>query len=404
MPTTKAQPAAAAALNAHFDTRTAAYELAAHLREGLAKAGGDGGSARCDAVALFGSYHHRAAFEDAAEILRHELEPGVLVGTTADSVVGGDTELEGRAGLSALALRVPGASLRPFRLGMHELLTSTDAPELFRQYLGVDEQRRTAIVFADPFTTPAARLLPLLRGTADLPAVSAIGGFASGASQPGQNVLLLDRAAYIDGMVGIAIGGVRVDALISQGCRPVGPPLVVTKAAGNMILELGGRRAVEAAQGVVFAMNESDRALLSRGLQVGVVVNEYQARFGRGDFVVRGILGVNARNGGLAVNDMPRVGQTIQFHLRDPATAEEDLQLLLDAAQLEDRPFASLLFSCAGRGTRLFSEPNRDVGAIQRRLGPLPLAGFSATGEIGPLGDRCLVHGHTVCAALLRGA
>jgi small ligand-binding sensory domain FIST len=99
---------------------------------------------------------------------------------------------------------------------------------------------------------------------------------------------------------------------------------------------------------------------------------------------------------------MPRVGQTIQFHVRDAATAGEDLQLLLDAQQLKDRPFAGLLFTCNGRGTRMFSDRNHDVAVIRDRLGELPLAGFFAAGEIGPIGTQSFLHGHTAVLALLR--
>ena len=398
MPSTSARPVAAAALNSHFDTRTAAYELSGRLRETLTAAG----PAICDLLRLFGSFHHRAAFEDAAEIVRYELNPDILLGCTAESVLGGGTELEGRAGLSALALRLPGADLRPFRLGAHELLTSVDMPDLFRGYLGVNEERRHVITIADPFTTPTAKLLTLLAPDGERPGCAAIGGLASGASQPGHNVLMLDRAAYMDGMIGVSIGGVRIDALVSQGCRPIGPPMVITRCSGNTILELGGRSAIEVAQEIVSGLDEARRALLGRGLFVGLVVNEYRERFGRGDFVIRAILGANSRNGGITVSESPRVGQTMQFHLRDPATAEEDLQLLLDAEQLDDRPFAALLFNCTGRGTRLFGTPSNDSALLQRRVGPVPLAGFRAAGEIGPIGDRTFVHGHTACAALFR--
>jgi small ligand-binding sensory domain FIST len=115
-------------------------------------------------------------------------------------------------------------------------------------------------------------------------------------------------------------------------------------------------------------------------------------------------MGFDQRSGGIGVGDMARVGQTIQFHVRDAATATEDLQLLLDAQVMHDQPpFAGLLFTCNGRGERLFGEANHDLNIIRRRFGgDMPIAGFHAAGEFGPIGDRSFYHGHTACLALLR--
>jgi len=63
-----------------------------------------------------------------------------------------------------------------------------------------------------------------------------------------------------------------------------------------------------------------------------------------------------------------------------------------------------LLFTCNGRGTRMFSQPHHDAAAIARALGPLPLAGFFAQGEIGPIGRQNFVHGFTASIALFEQA
>jgi small ligand-binding sensory domain FIST len=135
---------------------------------------------------------------------------------------------------------------------------------------------------------------------------------------------------------------------------------------------------------------------------IGTVIDEYKDRFGRGDFLVRSILGMDQKKEAIAVGDTPRVGQTVQFHVRDAATAHEDLQLLLDAQQLKEAPLGAMLFTCNGRGARLFKDGRNDVQTIRDRLGDLPLAGFFAAGEIGPIGGRCFVHGHTASLALVR--
>ncbi|HEB60654.1 MAG TPA: hypothetical protein ENJ06_02415, partial [Phycisphaeraceae bacterium] len=142
--------------------------------------------------------------------------------------------------------------------------------------------------------------------------------------------------------------------------------------------------------------------LASRGLLLGKVIDEYKDHFGRGDFLIRGIIGADPKAGILAIEEPLRVGQTVQLHVRDATTADEDLKLLLDGQKIHDQPAAALLVSCNGRGKKLFDQPHHDVLAVKQALGDIPLAGFFAAGEIGPIGNRSFLHGHTASLVLFR--
>jgi small ligand-binding sensory domain FIST len=397
VPTDVKAPRAACAVSSHMDTRTAATEIAHALHDSL----GEG----CDAMFIFASYHHRAALEPGAQLIRAALRPTFTLGVTAESVLGFDQELEGVAGLAALGLRMPpGTRLHPWSFIHGRTLLNFDDAAAMRGHLGVGDDTRAVLMLADPFSTPMQQLLPAIGACRAPRPVPVIGGMASGASQPGHNLMIQGELAVPAGAVGLTISGpVAVDLVVSQGCRPVGQAMVITKVKNNVILEIGGRKALEVIQEMAQALPERERPLLAKGLFAGLVTNEYKDRFGRGDFLVRNILAADKGAGSIAVGDVPRVGQTIQFHVRDAETAEEDLQLLLDAQELKDPPFAGLLFTCNGRGTRLFAKPNHDVNVIRQRLGSLPLAGFFAAGEIGPIGDRSFVHGQTASLALFRG-
>jgi small ligand-binding sensory domain FIST len=200
--------------------------------------------------------------------------------------------------------------------------------------------------------------------------------------------------------VGALLGpGVAVETVVSQGCRPFGQPLVVTRADGNLILELAGTPALERLVAQAHgALTEEEVALLEMGgLQIGRVIDEHRESFGRGDFLLRGVLGADRRTGALAVGDVMPVGTTVQFHLRDARTADEDLHVLLKGHQAD----GALVFTCNGRGSRLFDEPHHDARVLSDLLGPVPLAGFFAAGEIGPVGGHNFVHGFTASMALL---
>jgi small ligand-binding sensory domain FIST len=228
---------------------------------------------------------------------------------------------------------------------------------------------------------------------------------ASGGSRPGANRLMFGDDWLEQGAVGLAIGGgVRVDTTVSQGCRAIGSPFVVTKSQRHLVQELGGRNALQVLQEMAQGLSDEDRQLIATtGLHVGRVIDEYKSRFGRGDFVIRGISGIDDQRGYVAIGDPQlRVGQTIQFHVRDQATARQDMELLLEMQKIHGPADGALLFSCNGRGSRLFDTPNADADMTKDAIGPAPLAGFFAAGELGPVGQQNFIHGHTACLAVFR--
>jgi small ligand-binding sensory domain FIST len=192
--------------------------------------------------------------------------------------------------------------------------------------------------------------------------------------------------------------------LVSQGCKPIGSTYVVTRAERNVIFELGGRPAMERLQELYPTLSPQDQQLIEQGLLVGLAMSEYQERFRRGDFLITNVMGAHRESGAILLGNLVRTGQTVQFHVRDAKTADEDLRHMLGQLdQSSDRRFAGgLLFSCNGRGTRMFPEPHHDAQGIRKALGPLPLAGLFAAGEIGPVGGRNYIHGFTASLALFQ--
>jgi small ligand-binding sensory domain FIST len=313
----------------------------------------------------------------------------VLFGGTAGAVIGGGREVEDSPAISLFAARLPATLLTPVRL---EVVPTPDGPSLVGW---PDHPDGTMLLMADPFTFPADAFLD--RVNEDLPKLQIIGGLASAAMQPGGNRLILDEEITDSGAVGVVLsGGVEIRTVVSQGCRPVGKPYVVTKSDRNFILELGGKPALERLQETATAANDEERELMRQGLQIGCVVDETRLEFGRGDFLVRGVVGADQRSGAIAVGDTIEVGRTVQFQVRDASSADEDLRDLLTAAEAD----AALLFTCNGRGQRLFGEGDHDAGVVDQLLGPLPLAGCFCAGELGPVGARNFLHGFTASLAL----
>lgn len=357
-------------------------------------------------VFLTPDYQDEAA--QFSRALQLSLSPRVLLGCTCEGVIGGDREIEREPAISVLAAHLPGIALTPFHIGMEEWESLLDANHSagLRRILGLDTAppHRTCayLVLADPFTTP---IIELMQAFEELtPHAPTVGGMCSGAQQAGQNLLFLNGEIREDGAIGVRIAGpIRVDAVVSQGCRPIGKTLLVTRAEGNRIATLSGQNALEMTRDMLSALPESERQLLDNGLLLGVVVNEYQPSFRRGDFLIRPVFGAEKETGAIVVGGSVRAGQTIQYHVRDARTADEDLRALMkQAAQDEVAPAGGLLFSCNGRGVRLFDMPNHDVRAVLEAVPETPLAGFFAQGEFGPVGGHSFVHGQTLSVVLFR--
>jgi small ligand-binding sensory domain FIST len=254
------------------------------------------------------------------------------------------------------------------------------------------------VLLADPFTFPAEPVLAQL--SAARPALTIAGGLASGATERGGNRLLLDDAVHVDGAVGALLpADLAVRPIVSQGCRPLGDPFVVTRRHDNVIVELGGKAALQRLEDLVERAAPEDRSLLAQGVHLGIVIDERKEQFLRGDFLVRAVLGAERATGGIAIGDEVDVGTTVQFHVRDATTADEDLRLALAGPPAE----AALLFTCTGRGTSLFGAPDHDALLVHDAVGRGAVAGMSSAGEFGPVGATNFVHAYTASVLLFGG-
>jgi small ligand-binding sensory domain FIST len=411
----------------------AAAQVAERASEMLAASSAGAAGGGSDLAMLFIAGEHVAAAPLIAREVRERLGAAALVGVSTQTVIGGAVELEGAPGVSLLAARLPGATIRAFSTAdlVGPDMGDGRSPERLGARLGLGADLRAIVLFTDPFSLPLVKVLPELNAARPMvggaPTGLIVGGLASGGRAAGDTRLVVGDEVLTSGAVGVSISGaVRVDAVVSQGARPIGETLVVTGARGNAIMQLGGHPALRVLEGLFESLDERDQALVrEQGVLIGVVANEYKERFGRADFLIRNVVGADRESGALAVADRIRVGQTVRFHVRDRRTADEDLSMLLDAQALHGPPAGALLITCNQRGRALFGEASHDARALARAFGPdmpgeqrakggvpmgdgaqgatIPVAGFMASGEIGPAGGSSALHGQTACAVLFRG-
>jgi small ligand-binding sensory domain FIST len=352
-----------------------------------------------DLACLFLSSHYAEHAEELSSTVFDRLSPRVLLGCTGEGIIAGSEEIESAPAVTLWAAQLPGTSLTPWRLsGAQE---GGDVGVMEWPDLHATSESSTLLVFADPFSIPMDEVL---LGMADhCPGSVAIGGMAGGGHDEGENRLLLNEGIYESGLIGVAISGdVSVRTVVSQGCRPIGERYVVTKAERNVIHELSGVSALDQLRQMFESLSSHDRNLAQNALHVGIVMDEQRNRFERGDFLVRNLIGADRSSGSLAIGDTLAEGQTVQFHVRDAQSASEDLNLMLaaDRSRQTTPTLGALLFSCCGRGHGLFGRPHHDVTVVRERAGDIPVAGFFAQGEIGPVGGANFLHGYTASVAL----
>ncbi len=336
--------------------------------------------------------------------MRNDLGNPLLLGCTGGGVVGMDKEFEFTPALSLVAAALPRVTLHPFHVTPDEL-QEPHGPGFWIEKLGsLPAQDPIGILLPEPFSCDCNTLIAALN--ASYPKMPVIGGLASGAQQPGENSLFFNEQVFKEGAVGVTLtGDIQLQTIVSQGCRPIGRPYIVTKAEENVILELAGLPPAQVMQELFAGLTPADRALAQRALLLGIVMDEKRQEFRRGDFLIRNLIGLDPETGAMAIGDRIQVGQTVQFQLRDAGTSREDLEALLkeraDGAK-RGGCAGGLVFCCLGRGSDLYGEPNVDIRTIQSALGNLPIAGFFCNGEIGPIAGRNFIHGFTSSLGLFR--
>ncbi|MGW5879192.1 FIST signal transduction protein [Nocardiopsis terrae] len=316
----------------------------------------------------------------------------VTLGCSATGVIGGGRGVQDQGAVSVWSARLPGVELTPFQLD-----TVIEADQL--AVVGMREptpRDQAGILLANPYEFPTQAFVR--ETTAALDGLPLVGGMADGMRGEDSVRLFCDGDVAPNGAIGVLLGGDGViGTVVSQGCRPVGPSMTVTKAEGNLVLELAGSNAYEKLESLVEELSEEDRELAERGLHVGIAMDEYADHHEQGDFLIRTLSGADPDLGALTIDDMVEVGQTVRFQVRDAGTADEDLARKLSEFGAEHAVGAGLLFSCNGRGAHLFAQADHDVLAVRRILGVGPVTGFFGLGEIGPVSGVNHVHGFTAC-------
>jgi len=354
---------------------------------------------RADIIFAFVTADWRPHLKDLTEILQVYGRAPRVIGCSSDGLIGTGEENENVSGVSLLFLNLPGADINVKTITA-ENLKGSRGQDFWHQHTGVNADETGGwITLANPSTFDGETWLR--EWNSAYPGIPTYGGLASGGRAPED--FFLFHGGEINEADSIAVsfgGGIKLEGIVSQGCRPIGEPYTITSVDDNVILTIASKSAYKMLEEAFESLGTDEREHAQGNIFAGLATSEYLENFGRGDFLVRNILGGDRDAGAIALGAFPRVGQTLQFQMRDRDAADEDIRILAESLkERSPRPLAGLLFSCTGRGSRMFDIPNHDASILEETLGSVPTAGFFCNGEIGPVGSSNFLHGYTAAAA-----
>jgi len=363
------------------------------------------GDKTADLTIVFVSPHYQQEYPNIPDLIRQAMEPGTLFGCSGGGIIGGGSEVENNPAFSMTAAHLPGVNIQAIYTDTTTLPDQDTGPRIWREWIGVDVESDPQFIFlADPFSFRGEDFLAGVDFA--YPNSRKVGGLASGAQSFGGNALYLEDKIYNKGLIGVALSGnVQLDTIVAQGCRPIGQPMKITECDQNLLKGLDNQPPMEILQELHSTLEESDQKLMQTSLFLGIEMDPFKEDQGKGDFLIRNLMGADRENGAISIGANLREGQLVQFHLRDKVMSAEDLDVMLTRYHSQDKyedARGALLFSCLGRGQYLYGVPNHDSDLFKKKLGDIPLGGFFCNGEIGPVGKTTFLHGYTSSFGIFR--
>ena len=331
----------------------------------------------------------RPHLKEFMEILQVDGHARQVIGCSADGFIGTGQEDEDVSGFSVMFLNLAEEEVGTWVIDEHFQIPR-DRPATGGW-----------LVLGNPLRLNAAALLEDMNRI--YPGVPVYGGLATGGWDSDTLFTFQHEAGVIDSAgVAVHLPVTVIQGIVSQGCQPIGEPYTITQVDKDVVLGVGGRRAYDVLVETFENLPEDDQKVARGNIMAGLAASEYREDFQRGDFLVRNIIGGDPKTGALKIGAIPRVGQTIQFQLREKDAADEDLRLRSESLRVrEGVPLAMVCFSCGGRGQGLFGIPNHDAGILEDTFGPVPVAGFFCNGEFGPVAGVNFLHGYTASVAVI---
>lgn len=356
---------------------------------------------RADMAIVFASISHCPSYGALLKTVEELTGTSSLIGSSALGVVTTDIEIEEGPGLAVMVIHSDRISAKPFMAHNLKGRNLEVGHEIGQSIKASVDPSSLLIILPDTFCFEPEAFFQGMRESVDY--LPIVGGGSSEDGTQRQTYQMCGLQAESKAVAGMLLSGDFSHTIaFSQACQPVGDPMVVTKARGNTIFELGGSPAH-----TVFCdlfQEPVDFHTAVSLIFLGLPINITETRLDRGKYLVRNIIGLDPDNGSITVAAPIVEGQVVSFTLRDPKRAKQDMDRTLKelAKQHADHPPAfALYFDCCGRGTSLYGKTGVDLTMFKRYFGETPLIGFFTYAEIAPIRKINYLHNYTGVLALI---
>jgi small ligand-binding sensory domain FIST len=361
------------------------------------------GIVQADFALVFATIPHASLYPRMLERIAEVTRTRHVVGCSAMGIITSDGEVEDDPAIAVLALASDTVVATPFLVRSLQHQGGAAARRMAAMLNAARSPRDVLMLFPDTLSFQAGPFLDSLSRA--WPGVAAVGG---GASENGTHMHTYQwcgTEVASDAVCGALFsGGVSRAIGHTVACHPVGEPLLVTRAEGNVIFELGGRPAFEVFARLLRDWAISDLRVAAGLFFLGFPSDPSTTHLAPGEYYVRNIHGVDPHEGSLLAGSPVREGQVVSFTVRDAAHARRDAENMvsdLTTVCAGRPPGFGLYVNCCGRGTSLYGQPNVDVEIIRRGFDGVPLIGFFSYAEIGPSADGSCLHNYTGVLTLI---
>ena len=355
---------------------------------------GNAGIAKADIAIVFATINYQTEYEQLYQAVHSYSSCDELVGCSGMSVLTSMGEFEDEPAIAVMVLRSEQLSAVSFSVQgtaseMGEQIQASVQSEL--------QDNSLLVIFPDIRAVNPAELVNQI--DSDGTTLPVVGAAVSGDATGAQMYHWKGTQATEGGVTGLMLtGDFSTEIGVAQGCQPIGKPREVTKADGRVIFELDGEPALENFKNVLQLLTQDDIRRSGGTVFVGIAMDDANRNPTRGDFLIRNLAGINEEHAAIAISEEVKEGQLVQFHLRNPLAAAEEIRTILaKLAEKTERhpPDFGLYFNCLGRGKGLYGAANHDISVIQEQFPGLPVIGFFGNSEFAPIGGRNFAHAYT---------
>ena len=355
---------------------------------------GNAGIAKADLAIVFATINYQTEYEDLYQAVQSNSSCDELIGCSGMTVLTSAGEFEEEPALAVMVIRSEQLSAVSFSARG----TASEVSEQIQENIesGPDDGS-LLVIFPDVRALNPAELVKHIGS--DGAALPVVGAAVSGDATGAQMYHWKGEEATEGGLTGVLLtGNFSTEIGVAQGCQPIGRPREITRAEGRVIFELDGEPALENFKGTLQLLTQDDIRKSGGTVFVGIAMDPENINPNRGDFLIRNLVGINEEHAALAVSEEISEGQLVQFHLRNPNAAADEIQAII--AQLTEKtrqhpPAFGLYFNCLGRGKGLYGAANHDISVIQDKFPGLPVIGFFGNSEFAPIGGRNFAHAYT---------